>query len=100
MQSPAMIELALDIAGRNYKLRVPAQQQAGLEEAAVLLNQQIAAMKERSRQLNAEQAAVLAALNLSYDLLTEREMLAQEREALQQKLQQLQRLAESCGLDN
>ena len=95
-----MIELALDIAGRNYKLRVPAQQQAGLEEAVVLLNQQIAAMKERSRQLNAEQAAVLAALNLSYDLLTEREMLAQERETLQQKLQQLQRLAESYGLGN
>lgn len=93
-----MIELALDIAGRNYKLRVPAQQQAGLAEAAVLLNQQIAAMKERSRQLNAEQAAVLAALNLSYDLLTEREMLAQEREALQQKLQQLQQLAQSGAL--
>jgi cell division protein ZapA len=95
MQSPAMIELALEIAGRSYKLRVPAQQQQGLVEAAELLNEQIATMKQRSRQLNAEQAAVLAALNLSYDLLTEREMLAQDRVALQQKLQQLQQLAES-----
>jgi len=94
-----MTELALDIAGRSYKLRVPAQQQAGLQEAALLLNEQISAMKARSRQLNSEQAAVLAALNLSYDLLTEREMLAQDKEALQQKLQQLQQLAESGWTD-
>ncbi len=94
-----MVELALDIAGRSYKLRVPAQQQQGLEEAAELLNAQIMQMKQRSRQLSAEQAAVLAALNLSYDLLTEREMLAQDRLVLQQKLQQLQRLAESGCTD-
>ncbi|MBU1309235.1 MAG: cell division protein ZapA, partial [Gammaproteobacteria bacterium] len=45
--------------------------------------------------LTAEQAAVLAALNLSYDLLTERELLAQDRQQIAERLAQLQQQVES-----
>ncbi len=88
-------EVSLDIAGRSYKLKTPLQQQLGLAEAAHLLNEKIAELKQKNRTLSAEQAAVLAALNLSYDLLTERELLAQDRQAIAQRLAQLQQQVES-----
>lgn len=64
----ASIDLVLDVAGRDYKLRTAPQHATGLTEAAQQLNEKI--------------AAVLAALELSYDLLIEREMLAQQLETL------------------
>ena len=87
-------EVSLDIAGRNYKLKTPQHQQQGLQEAAALLNEKIAELKSKSRTLSAEQAAVLAALNLSYELLTERELLAQDRQNIAERLAQLQQQAE------
>ena len=56
----------------------------------MLLNEKIAELKRKSRTLSAEQAAVLAALNLSYELLTERELLAQDRQQIAERLTQLQ----------
>jgi cell division protein ZapA len=88
-------EVSLDIAGRSYKLKTPLHQQQGLQEAALLLNEKIAELKSKSRTLTAEQAAVLAALNLSYDLLTERELLAQDRQQIAERLAQLQQQVES-----
>jgi cell division protein ZapA len=88
-------EVSLDIAGRSYKLKTPLHQQQGLQEAALLLNEKIAELKSKSRTLTAEQAAVLAALNLSYELLTERELLAQDRQQIAERLAQLQQQVES-----
>lgn len=88
-------EVSLDIAGRNYKLKTPQHQQQGLQEAAALLNEKIAELKSKSRTLSAEQAAVLAALNLSYELLTERELLAQDRQQIAERLALLQQQVES-----
>jgi cell division protein ZapA len=88
-------EVSLEIAGRNYKLKTPQHQQQGLQEAAALLNEKIAELKSKSRTLSAEQAAVLAALNLSYELLTERELLAQDRQHIAERLAQLQQQVES-----
>lgn len=88
-------EVSLDIAGRNYKLKTPHHQQQGLQEAAALLNEKITELKGKSRTLSAEQAAVLAALNLSYELLTERELLAQDRQQIADRLAHLQRQVES-----
>jgi len=95
MLSPDFTEVSLDIAGRNYKLKTPQQQQQGLHDAAQLLNEKIAELKCKNRTLNAEQAAVLAALNLSYELLTERELLAQDRQIITERLAQLQLQVES-----
>ncbi len=71
-------ELVLEVAGRDYKLKTAPQHAAGLTEAAQHLNEKIQAVRQRGRNLSNEQAAVLAALELSYDLLLEREMLALE----------------------
>ncbi len=76
------IDLVLDVAGRDYKLRTAPQHADGLTEAAQHLNEKMNAVRQRGRNLSNEQAAVLAALELSYDLLIEREMLAQQMAAL------------------
>ncbi len=85
-------ELTLEIAGRDYKLKTPVQQQQGLQEAALLFNEKISELKSRGRHLNNEQAAILAALHLSYDLVTERERLAQDRQQVETRLMQLQQV--------
>lgn len=89
-------ELTLEIAGRDYKLKTLAQQREGLQEAASLLNQKIFELKNRGRHLSNEQAAILAALHLSYDLLTERELLAQDRQRIEERLVQLQQAIEGA----
>lgn len=75
-------ELVLEVAGRDYKLKTAQQHADGLQEAAQLLNAKIVAVRQRGRNLSNEQAAVLAALELSYDLLLERELLAEQYGAL------------------
>ena len=94
MRPTEFTEVSLEIAGRSYKLKTPQHQQQGLQEAASLLNDKIAELKQKSRTLSAEQAAVLAALNLSYELLTERELLAQDRQQIALRLAQLQQQVE------
>ncbi len=88
-------ELTLEIAGRDYKLKTPVQQQQGLQEAALLFNEKISELKSRGRHLNNEQAAILAALHLSYDLVTERERLAQDRQQVEARLMQLQQVIDT-----
>ncbi|MBN8444636.1 MAG: cell division protein ZapA [Gammaproteobacteria bacterium] len=80
-RSANSIDLVLDVAGRDYKLRTAPQHASGLTEAALQLNEKISAVRQRGRNLSNEQAAVLAALELSYDLLIEREMLVQQLES-------------------
>ena len=80
-RSANSIDLVLDVAGRDYKLRTAPQHASGLTEAALKLNEKISAVRQRGRNLSNEQAAVLAALELSYDLLIEREMLVQQLES-------------------
>lgn len=80
-KSTNSIDLVLDVAGRDYKLRTASQHASGLTEAAQQLNEKITAVRQRGRNLSNEQAAVLAALELSYDLLIEREMLVQQLES-------------------
>ena len=80
-RSANSIDLVLDVAGRDYKLRTAPQHASGLTEAALQLNERISAVRQRGRNLSNEQAAVLAALELSYDLLIEREMLVQQLES-------------------
>lgn len=88
-------ELTLEIAGRDYKLKTSVQQQQGLQEAALLFNEKISELKSRGRHLNNEQAAILAALHLSYDLVTERERLAQDRQQVEARLMQLQQVIDT-----
>ncbi len=80
-RSANSIDLVLDVAGRDYKLRTAPQHASGLTEATLQLNEKISAVRQRGRNLSNEQAAVLAALELSYDLLIEREMLVQQLES-------------------
>ena len=87
-------EICLAIAGRNYKLKAPLHQHQGLQDAALFLNGQIGELKQKSRTLSAEQAAVLAALQISDELLTERELLAQSQEAMAQQIARLVALAQ------
>lgn len=88
-------ELTLEIAGRDYKLKTSVHQQQGLQEAALLFNEKISELKSRGRHLNNEQAAILAALHLSYDLVTERERLAQDRQQVEARLMQLQQVIDT-----
>jgi len=87
-------ELTLEIAGRDYKLKTLAQEQQGLQEAASLFNEKISEFKNRGRHLNNEQAAILAALHLSYELITERQRFAQDRQHVDARLAQLQQAIE------
>lgn len=92
LKQPLVVEQKVVIAGREYWLRCPLQEQAGLQEAARLLNHKIAQVRQGAGHLSMEQSIVLAALNLSQQLVTQQ---SPQLEECQQRLAKLMALIET-----
>lgn len=71
LKQPLVVEQKVVIAGREYWLRCPAQEQTELQEAARVLNAQIAQVRQGAGHLSMEQSIVLAALSLCQQLVTQ-----------------------------
>jgi len=87
--SAALIEQKLLICGREYRLRCQLQEQSSLQEAAKLLNDQMAAVRKGNGHLSQEQSIVLAALQIAQLLLQQQQPQLQHCE---------QQLAQLIGL--
>jgi cell division protein ZapA (FtsZ GTPase activity inhibitor) len=93
-KQPLVVEQKVVIAGREYWLRCPLQEQAGLQQAALLLNNHIAQVRQGSGHLSMEQSIVLAALSLSQQLVTQQSPQLTE---FKQRLAGLQALLEQAN---
>ena len=65
------VTVAVQILGKEYKLSCPPDEREGLVRAAELLDERMKGLKSGG-MIGLERIAVMAALNLGYDLLQER----------------------------
>ncbi len=61
--------VTVNILDKDYQVACPAEQQAGLLASARHLDQQMRAIRATGKVVGAERIAVMAALNISYELL-------------------------------
>lgn len=74
MTVDAMQTVTVQLLGKEYKLSCPADERAGLMRAAQLLDEHMKRVKNSSASvIGLERIAVMAALNLSFELLQAQE---------------------------
>jgi len=67
--SDTMITVSVNILGRDYQVNCPAEERAALERAARHLDEQMREIRNTGKIVGSERIAVMAALNLSHELL-------------------------------
>lgn len=80
MTIDAMETVTVLILGKEYKLSCPAEERDGLMQAARLLDERMKDLKSGG-MIGLERIAVMAALNLGYELLQNRSSARQDAES-------------------
>ncbi|MBT5229318.1 MAG: cell division protein ZapA [Methylococcales bacterium] len=65
--------ITFKILGKEYRVACPAGEEASLHQAASYLQQKMQEIKQSGRIIGADQIAVMAALNISHELLAEQQ---------------------------
>ena len=65
--------IELNFLGQVLRLNCPEEQHDALREAAKLLDERVTEMKERTGILQVEKALTVVALNLSFELMQEKQ---------------------------
>jgi cell division protein ZapA len=73
----------------DYRVACPPDEQEALHSAAQYLNDTMSGIRDTGKVLGSERIAVMAALNMSYELLNTRRQAAQTEEALCQRVEEL-----------
>ena len=86
--------LTVHLLGKDYQVSCPPGQERGLERAAQRLDQQMQAIRNGGKIIGLERIAVMAALNLTYELIAAEDG-QEDLKADSQK--EIDRLAERVG---
>ena len=62
-------QVSVEIIGREFKIGTPAEEKATLLQAVDMLNQKIDAIQQSGRIVETDKIVIMAALNLTHDLL-------------------------------
>ncbi|MEX2367507.1 MAG: cell division protein ZapA [Pseudohongiellaceae bacterium] len=80
----------ITILGKEYQISCPPEEEEALRKSARYLDEQMARIKSRGSILGFEKIAVMAALNISHELLKKSRMVAESETGSQQDLKQLE----------
>ncbi len=67
--SETMVTVSVNILGRDYQVNCPTEEREALERAARHLDTQMREIRSTGKIVGSERIAVMAALNLSHELL-------------------------------
>lgn len=89
--------VAINVANKSFKIACPVGEESALLAAAHELNIRFNKVSEKAgTSSSSEQSMLMAALNLSYDLLQAKESAEQEKLALQSKIDLLKSTIEQA----
>jgi len=66
--------LNITIMGKEYRVSCPPEEQDNLRASADLLNQKLAEIKKKGAVIGTERIAIMAALNMSHEILLNQTM--------------------------
>ena len=86
------------ILGRDYQISCPPEEEEALRKSARYLDQQMEQVKNRGSSLGYEKIAVLAALNITHDLLQRNKEVSSTETGTLQEIVQLENKIDSVLL--
>lgn len=81
--------IQLQILGREYRVACPEGQETSLHAAADYLGRQMREIRDSGKVMGLERIAVMAALNITHELLSERQNQQAVEEGLEPKVEAL-----------
>ena len=92
------LPVSVRILDKEYRVACGPDEEAGLMESARLLDQRMRAIRQTGRVIGPDRIAVMAALNISYELLQLQRAQGNEGQDLERRLRDLQnRLGEALA---
>jgi len=89
--SQESIAVPLRILDKEYRVSCTSEEEAGLYESAQLLDQRMRELRKTGRVVGADRIAVMAALNIIYELIKLQSSRTQSEQELERRLGDLQR---------
>jgi cell division protein ZapA len=91
---------SIDVLGKVYQIKCPDQELPALQKAAEYLEEKMVQIKACNNVLSVDRIAVLAALNITHQLLTLEYEKTLQIQRLEKSLQQLHRKLEEALRDD
>lgn len=88
-------DISITVLGKKYNIRCPADKVSDLQESAVLLDKKMAEVRDNGKMVGVDRIAVIAALNLSHELLTYKNQKESYIQMMNDRIQALQEKIES-----
>ncbi|MDD1791853.1 cell division protein ZapA [Enterovibrio makurazakiensis] len=88
----------IQILGKTMRVNCPAGQEEALVEAANDFDQRLHELSGRTKVTNTEQLLTIAALNVCYELLAEKQKSVDEKNDMEQRITLLQQTIEEALL--
>ena len=88
------VTVGLDLLGRRFTFSCPSEERDSLMAAARILDEKMRTIRDNSRVVDAERIAILAALNLTHDLMLKRVENPLDMEAIQRKIESIDETAQ------
>lgn len=96
--SDELTRITVRILDKDYQVACPDEERAALLESAALLNRKMQEIRESGKVVGLDRVAVMAALNLSHEILQHQSATDQAQHALVERLRTLNdRLASATG---
>ncbi|MEA3639648.1 MAG: cell division protein ZapA [Lamprobacter sp.] len=86
--------VTIRILDKEYRIACGPEEHHGLIDSARLLDQRMREVRQNGRIIGADRIAVMAALNLVYELLRERDEISEQRDRLQHLQERLSQAIE------
>lgn len=86
MEKPTV---SVNILGQEYKINCPKGHETELSEAADYLNSQMQEIRTNSKIIGTERVAIIAALNITHDMLSSRKYARSNEQQLRELTSQL-----------
>ena len=94
MSAPTPVSVA--ILGEEYLISCPPEEEAALQQSAKLLDQRMKEIRASGKVMNSERIAVMAALNLSNELLHQQQQATSESGEIDKQLRSLRHKVEAA----
>ena len=80
--------LTISVLDKEYRVACPTDEKDGLKASASMLNEKLSEIKEKGTVIGSERVAIMAALNLSHEVLSGK-ALANENTELNERISRL-----------
>jgi cell division protein ZapA len=88
--SSDQIAVSVNILDKEYRISCPPEERESLIQAAAFIDGQMQEIRQKGRVIGTERIAVMAALNIANDLLSDKQVKDDSSQTISHRIQRLQ----------